>query len=128
MKKEFKLETGTLAVTFPDYPEMVFRELNLRELDMTTKAREFWIKRHPESCHPDKLTFIVSHEYYVEDNPLHVIEATPVLEKIKRLEAALQKCKEQRDLYLCKDTNESEGIFDERIEFNAELESILEGR
>lgn len=72
-------------------------------------------------------TYVIGPELKVGDK-IHVIEAAPVLEKIRRLELALEKCKEQRDLYLCKDTNESEGIFDERIEFNAELELILEGR
>ena len=91
----------------------------------TTKAREFWIKRHPESCHPDKLTFIVSHEYYVEDNPLHVIEAAPVLEKIARLEAALQRCKEQRDQAHLQFWDEvcPEWVFEQD---NKELDSILE--
>jgi len=59
---------------------------------------------------------------------LDFIEAGPTLENIKRLEAALQKCKEQRDEE-AKRSNEQRGNnYNYSEEYNAELESILEGR
>lgn len=59
----------------------------------TNKPREFWITRHPESTHPDKLTYIVLHEYYADKNPLHVVEASALeaeRAKVQRLVEGLK--------------------------------------
>lgn len=107
-------------------------------MSMTNQPpREFWILDTKEitsgnsTITLNEVTFIgVNKEPDIktEFDFIHVIEEGPVLEKIKRLELALQKCKEQRDWYAKETTinkNELARIADEDA---AELESILEGK
>ena len=89
--------------------------------DMTKQPREFWISIGMEAWQQDE---VVSNPACKTEHHIHVLEAGPVLEKIKRLKAALQKCKEQRDN--ARPWNCDETTFINRD--NAELESILEGR
>lgn len=97
---------------------------------MTNQPREFWIDEsdiHDGDCpiafyeHPRQGPLLW------QSNLVHVIEAGPVLEKIRRLEAALQKCKEQRNWFIkCLLITRIE--LEELKEANdKELESILEG-
>lgn len=91
---------------------------------MTNKPRYFWVYEGKRNC--TSLRFVYTNPQTIKQdapenwNEFYVIEAGPVLEKIKRLGAALQKCKEQRD---SKSFSPYQVISD-----NLELESILEGK
>lgn len=98
---------------------------------MTNKPREFWIERYngngllkvlevePNIVSDTKIILngvtMSAYTYF------HVIEAGPVLEKIARLELALQKCKEQRGI--CTEKHENEPCRYQVME--KEIESIL---
>ena len=94
---------------------------------MTTKPREFWISMCTFNDGYTEIyeTRTAEFEPCPPAEKIHVIEAAPLLAKIARLEAALQKCKEQRDEVhlqfwddVCPDW-----VFEQD---NAELDAILE--
>lgn len=104
---------------------------------MIDQPREFWID--------DSNGYVYRNGINACKNEIHVIEYSAyeavrnnnkelldqrfdLMEKIARLEAALEKCKEQRDEALAK-VDGPKHARDFVIGFNnAELESILEGR
>lgn len=93
---------------------------------MTNQPREFCIRQETFYWeNSDKKEFNCAHNKKLNNKEAsHVIEEGPVLEKIKRLEAALQKCKEQRGI--CTEIH-ANGLCRYQI-MEKEIESILEGK
>ena len=59
----------------------------------SSKPREIWITRHPDSVDHDKLTHIALFEYHADKNPVKFIEAyayDAALARIAQLESALE--------------------------------------
>jgi len=99
---------------------------------MTKQPREFWLDIEEGKGFHDPNEYISTKpDVSVEHEFIHVLEAAPVLEKIARLELALQKCKKTVDACLdpCGiDNKELEAIGNKAIltMLKIELESILE--
>ena len=99
MKKEFKLEAGTLTMTIPEHPEMVIREIDLRELDMTTRRdepSEFWIRLGQELDH------ITRFEEDAGPNHIHVIEYSAfakLQEENEKLKLEISELKSNKKLF-----------------------------
>lgn len=129
LSTDFKSDIGTFTITYPEPPSIVIRELNLQEFYMNNQPpREFWIRQTEAILTKEVYWQVNGRGVWLENEEavkkfIHVIEAGPVLEKIKRLEAALQKCKEQRGI--CTEIH-ANGLCLYQI-MEKEIESTLEG-